>query len=64
MALEDLANDIVQEIIRQVPHPQTSLLLCLKRLHHLIEPILYAKVFLRHKTSYLLLVRTIACRPD
>jgi hypothetical protein len=64
MALEDLAHEIVQEIIRHVPHPQTSLSLCSKRLHNLTEPILHTNVSLRHKTSYPLLVRTITCRPD
>jgi len=60
---EVLANELIQEIIRLVPHPQKSLSLCSKRLHILTEPILYAFVSLRHQKSYPWFIRTISCRP-
>jgi hypothetical protein len=64
LSFEGLANEIIQEIIRYVPHPQTSLSLCSKRLHDLTQPFLYANVSLLHKTSYPSFIRTVSHRPD
>jgi hypothetical protein len=64
MSLESLANELIGEIIRHIPHPQTNLSLCSKRLHVLTEPIIYTNVTLRHKASYPTFIRTIAERPD
>ncbi|KAE9374687.1 hypothetical protein N431DRAFT_543938 [Stipitochalara longipes BDJ] len=61
---QSLANELIQEIIRLVPYPQTSLSLCSKRLHILTESILYANVSLTHQKSYPFFIRTISCRPN
>jgi hypothetical protein len=64
ISLQTLPNELIQEIIKLAPHPQTSLSLCSKRLHNLTTPILYDNVSLTHQKSYPFFVRTISCRPD
>jgi hypothetical protein len=64
MSLKSLANELIGEIIRHIPHPQTSLSLCSKCLHVFAEPIICTNVIFRHKASYPTFICTLAERPD